>query len=117
MGGDGKPYFVQVRKQGILPVEQTVDGRRVSFRLPVFIIPGFGISIFPLSFLLKRDIDVAFKGTLMTATERDGHIKMQARALHHDRDSWLLYAHLRVDCAHVPLPGVIRAPLWRWRCT
>ncbi len=106
VGGDGKPHFVQVRKQGILPVEQIIDGRRVSFRLPVFIIPGFGISIFPLSFLLKRDIDVAFKGTLMTATGRDGHIKMQARALHHDRDSWLFYAHLRVDGAHVPLQGV-----------
>ena len=41
----------------------------------------------------------------MTATWRDGHIVMQARALHHDRDSWLFYAHLRVDGAHVPLHG------------
>ena len=106
VGGDGKPHFVQVRKQGVLPIDQFIDGRRVALRLDVFIIPGFGISIFPLSFLLKRKIDVAFKGTTMTATGPDGHIKMQARALHHDRESWLFYAHLRVDGAHVPLLDV-----------
>ena len=92
VGGDGKPHFVQVRKQGILPIDQFIDGRRVQFRLNVFIIPGFGISIFPLSFLLKREIEVAFKGTVMSATGPDGHVKMQAartRALHHDRESWL----------------------------
>ena len=105
VGGDGKPHFVQVRKQGILPIDQFIDGRRVTYRLDVFIIPGFGISIFPLSFLLKRKIKVEFNETLMTATGRDGHIMMQARALHHDRDSWLFYAHLRVDGAHVPLHG------------
>ena len=105
VGGEGKPTFVQVRHQGILPIEQIVDGRRVSFRLPVFIVPGFGISIFPLSFLLKRKIKVEFNETLMTATGPDGHVKMQARALHHDRESWLFYAHLRVDGAHVPLHG------------
>ena len=106
VGGDGKPHFVQVRKQGILPIDQFIDGRRVTYRLDVFIIPGFGISIFPLSFLLKRKIKVEFNETLMTATGPDGHIKMQARALHHDRASWLFYAHLRVDGAHVPLLDV-----------
>ena len=106
VGGDGKPHFVQVRKQGILPIDQLIDGRRVTYRLDVFIIPGFGISIFPLSFLLKRKIKVEFNETLMTATGPDGHIKMQAQALHHDRASWLFYAHLRVDGAHVPLLDV-----------
>ena len=40
---------------------------------------------------------------------------MQARALHHDRDSWLFYAHLRVDGAHVPLQGVSSHLDWRWQ--
>ena len=104
VGGNGKPNFVQVRKKGLLPINQVVDGVQVRFDLPVFIIPGFGISIFPLSFLLKREIKTCFDGTsTMTAVGRDGQIKLQAKALHYDRESWLFYTKVRVDGGLVPL--------------
>jgi hypothetical protein len=103
VGGDGKPNFVQVRKRGLLPINQMVDGVQVRFNLPVFIIPGFGISIFPLSFLLKRKIKTIFDETTMTAVGRDGRVKLQAKALHYDRDSWLFYTKVRVDGGLVPL--------------
>jgi hypothetical protein len=97
VGGQGRPTFVQVRRRGILPISQVLDGVEVKINLPVFIIPGFGISVFPLSFLLKRDMIITFASTTMEAKGPNGKVALRARALHHVKDSWLFYTSVRLD--------------------
>ena len=97
VGGDGAPTYVQVRKRGILPIDQLVNGIEVKLNLPVFIIPGFGISVFPFSFLLKRNMRIGIARTTMTVTTPTGGVLMQAKALHHDKESWLFYTKVRLD--------------------
>ena len=103
VGGDGKPSYVQVRKKGILPINQLVEGKEVRLNLPVFIVPGFGISVFPLSFLLKRKMRISMEATNMTVLAPNDGVLMQAKALHYDRDSWLFYTKVRLDGGHVDI--------------
>ena len=57
-GGQGKPTLVHCTKTGILPVCLSVQGCTVRMNIPVRIVPGFGVNIFPECFFLQKHFRV-----------------------------------------------------------
>ena len=57
-GGQGKPTLVHCKRQGVLPIDMIVDGKRLQVRLPARIIPGFGVDVLPECFFLKKNFSI-----------------------------------------------------------
>ena len=101
-GGEGKPTLVHCKRQGFLPIDNTVDGRRVQMLLPVKIIPGFGVDVIPECFFLKKGYGINKLGPKAEIRTPNGMVVLRANALCHD-NSWLFYVSL--NCAADKLPS------------
>ena len=95
VGGEGKPNYVTCKRAGILPITSDVDGRRISMKLDVRIIPGFGVNIIPECFFLMKKFAVNKLGTKMEILTPDNKTVLRGDALKHD-SSWLFYVEVRV---------------------
>ena len=97
-GGQGQPNLVHCRKEGILPIDMMVDGKRLRMRIPVKIIPGFGVNILPECIFLKKGLEVTKKGAHCQVLTPGGDLILRAEALHHE-SSWLFYVRVRLTGA------------------
>jgi len=94
-GGQGKPTLVHCKRQGVLPIDMIVDGKRLQVRLPARIIPGFGVDVLPECFFLKKNFSINKKGPSCEILTPKGETALRASALRHD-DSWLFYVQVEV---------------------
>ena len=53
-GGKGKPTLVHCTKTGVLKASTKIDGKTIELRVPVRIVPGFGVDILPECFFLQK---------------------------------------------------------------
>lgn len=95
VGGQGKPNFVQCKKVGELRAHQLVDGRATEFTITVRIVPGFGCSILPECYFLKRGFDINKHYKQAKVVAPNGKTALLGNALSHD-SSWLFYLKLQL---------------------
>ncbi len=97
VGGNDKPHMVHCKRIGKLRTDTTTDGRRVQTELPVRIIPGFGVNIYPECHFLKRPgYSVNKTGSQVAVTTGDGKVVMRGEALKYD-SSWLFYVKVGIN--------------------
>ena len=97
-GGEDKPNYVHCTKTGMLPLDNTVDGRRVQMKVPVRIVPGFGTNILPEHYFLKKGFAVNKLGRKLEVLTPDKKAVM--RGVSHKYDgSCLFYSKLRLGLA------------------
>ena len=93
-GGQGKPNYVQCKKIGELKAYQVLEGKATEFTITVRIIPGFGCSILPECYFLKKKFGINKLHTEAKVLAPNGKVALQGAALAHDPTSWLFYLKL-----------------------
>ena len=91
--------MVKYKRQGVLPVDMMVDGKRLQARVPARIIPGFGVDVLPECYFLKKGFTINKSGPICEISTPAGQTILRASALEQDK-SWLFYVRVQVAAKH-----------------